>query len=302
MEKTQNYISGLDIQSDYMSLAGYDEKSHTVVFIAIQPINSQGNESSIKAAKNELGLLKKQFGFPDTFQVNCSVVADYAIVKKILIPSNEKDIENAIKWELSQYILDPIENYVFDFEPLNKKTEEIEEYLLVAYKREYIENLISILKSNKISPKIIDVDIFALINVFEVNYPEFNNTLSILIHGESTRTKIILTYNGKYVNFESIDYPREIEVSAFCDLLRANIQKLGTISSLSGIEKMPIFGAGGIFTSEEFVEGVKSTFGNFTILNPIKKIGCHVGVEKDQLFSYIPQLSVAIGLALRGKE
>ncbi|MCX7727034.1 MAG: pilus assembly protein PilM [Chitinispirillaceae bacterium] len=302
MEKIQNYISGLDIQSDYMSLAGYDEKSNTVVFIAIQPLNSQGNDSSIKTAKTELGLLKKQFGFPDTFQVNCSVVADYAIVKKFLLPSNEKDIEGAIKWELSHHILDPLEEYLFDFEPLNKKTDDIEEYLLVAYKREYVENLLSILKSNKILPKLIDVDIFALINVFEANYPELQNNLSILLHGENTRAKIVLTYGGKYVNFESIDYPQGIEVPTFCDLIRGSIEKLSTISSVTGIERIPILGSGGIFTAEDVVEGVKSSFSNFTMLNPIKKIGCHVGVEKEQLFSYLPQLAVAIGLALRGKE
>lgn len=302
MEKLQNYISGLDIQSDYMSLAGYDEKSNTVVFIAIQPINSEGKDSSIKTAKTELGLLKKQFGFPDTFHVNCSVVADYAIVKKVLVPSSEKDIEGSIKWDFSHHVLDPIEGYLFDYVSLDKKTEEIEEYLLVAYKREYVENLLSILKSNKILPQLIDVDIFALINVFEVNYPELHNTFSVLVHGERTRAKIVFTYGGRYVNFECFDYSPEIEVKDFCNLLRGNIEKLSIASSISGIENLPILGAGGVFTAEDFVEGVKSNFTNFTLLNPIKKIGCHVGVEKEQLFSYIPQLSVAIGLALRGKE
>jgi type IV pilus assembly protein PilM len=96
------------------------------------------------------------------------------IVKKIQMDRmKEVDAREVIRWEAEQHVPFDMENVELDFQILDPGGEGLQmSVLLVAAKRELIENKVSLLTDAGLIPEIIDVDAFALHNAFEVNHPD----------------------------------------------------------------------------------------------------------------------------------
>ena len=302
MKSSHKVFSGLDIQKEYLTIAQYAPDEHSVMLVAIQPISNPSETSSLESASEELRTLKSKFKFANT-NVNCSIPGEYAIVKKAPVDHGENDITGALKWELEQQIIGEVDEYIFDFDKFGTGTDGLEEYLVVAYRRDKINELATLLKRNKLSLSIVDLDVFAMINVYEANYDDYLQQPVLLVHAENEKAKLILTHQGKYIDFECFDYDYGPDPQAFAGRLKDEAQRLCLLSAFpNGAVGVPIFSAGTLFTQEDFGPSVASYVGEVSLLDPFRKISCRVGVDNVQLSTYLPQLSVAVGLALRGNE
>lgn len=96
------------------------------------------------------------------------------IIKKIEMDRmKEADAREVIRWEAEQHVPFDIKNVELDFQILNPEAEGMQmEVLLVAAKRELIDNKVSLVTDAGLTAALIDVDAFALHNAFEANYPE----------------------------------------------------------------------------------------------------------------------------------
>jgi type IV pilus assembly protein PilM len=96
------------------------------------------------------------------------------IVKKIQMDRmKESDAREVIRWEAEQHVPFDMENVELDFQILDPEAEGLQmNVLLVAAKRELVENKTALLTDAGLTPEVIDVDAFALHNAFEVNYPD----------------------------------------------------------------------------------------------------------------------------------
>ena len=96
------------------------------------------------------------------------------IVKKIQMDRmKETDAREVIRWEAEQHVPFDMENVELDFQILDPGGEGLQmSVLLVAVKRELVENKVSLLTDAGLIPEIIDVDAFALHNAFELNHPD----------------------------------------------------------------------------------------------------------------------------------
>jgi len=96
------------------------------------------------------------------------------IIKKISMDRmKESEAREVIRWEAEQHVPFDMDNVELDFQILDPEGEGLQmTVLLVAAKRELVENKLALLSEVGIGPSIIDVDAFALHNAFEVNYPE----------------------------------------------------------------------------------------------------------------------------------
>jgi len=96
------------------------------------------------------------------------------IVKKIQMDRmKESDAREVIRWEAEQHVPFDMENVELDFQILDPAGEGLQmSVLLVAAKRELVENKVSLLTDAGLAPEVIDVDAFALHNAFELNYPD----------------------------------------------------------------------------------------------------------------------------------
>src|SRR5688572_12475947 len=96
------------------------------------------------------------------------------IIKKIQIERvKEQQARELMRWEAEQHVPFDMESVELDFQILDPDAEGLEmSVLLVAAKRDLIENKLRILSDAGVTPVAVDVDAFALHNAFEVNYPD----------------------------------------------------------------------------------------------------------------------------------
>jgi type IV pilus assembly protein PilM len=96
------------------------------------------------------------------------------IIKKISMDRmKEAEAREVIRWEAEQHVPFDMDNVELDFQILDPEGDGLQmSVLLVAAKRELVENKLALLSEAGVEPSVIDVDAFALHNAFEVNYPE----------------------------------------------------------------------------------------------------------------------------------
>jgi type IV pilus assembly protein PilM len=108
-------------------------------------------------------------------EVAVSVSGHSVIVKKITLPKmTESELEENIMVEAERYISFDINDVSLDFQILSTPEKDMGEHmdvLLVAAKKDFVNDYITIVREAGLSPMIIDIDAFALENVYELNYP-----------------------------------------------------------------------------------------------------------------------------------
>jgi len=120
------------------------------------------------------------------------------IIKKIQMDRmKESDAREVIRWEAEQHVPFDIKSVELDFQILNPHDEGLQmEVLLVAAKRELVDNKVGLLQDAGINPVIIDVDAFALHNAFEHNYPESRDGIIALVNVGHETTNVNILENG----------------------------------------------------------------------------------------------------------
>jgi type IV pilus assembly protein PilM len=107
-----------------------------------------------------------------TKNVATAVSGHSLIVKKISLPSMTRDeLEESIRWEAEQYIPFDINEVNLDFQILNSgETEGQMEVLLVAAKKDLIDDYVNVIAEAGLHSTVLDVEAFAVENAFEANY------------------------------------------------------------------------------------------------------------------------------------
>lgn len=83
-------------------------------------------------------------------------------------PMTQAELKSAIRFEAENHIAFPIDDCILDFKILNHDPEKkIMNVLLVAAKRDFIQERLHMLFDLDIHPEVIDVDTFAIVNAFE---------------------------------------------------------------------------------------------------------------------------------------
>jgi type IV pilus assembly protein PilM len=107
-----------------------------------------------------------------TNDVACSVSGNAVIVKKISLPQmTPEELAESIHWEAEQYIPFDIQDVALDYEVVEGSGSGGNmDVLLVASKKDKIGDYTSAISQAGKTPTIIEVDVFALQNCYEVNY------------------------------------------------------------------------------------------------------------------------------------
>ncbi len=117
------------------------------------------------------------------------------IIKRVALPDmSEEELYESIKFEAEQYIPFDIEDVNLDFQILGPKEEPGQmDVILVAVKRDIINEYLSVVKESGFNCQIVDVNPFALENIYEVNYEiETGKNIALVNIGASTINMNIL--------------------------------------------------------------------------------------------------------------
>ena len=107
-----------------------------------------------------------------TKKVAVSISGHSVYIKTINVPTmSEVQLEESIKWEAEQQIPFDIEDVNLDFQILDEQVSPDQmPVLLVAAKKDMINDYTAVIEEAGLQPTIVDVDVFAIENAFNLNF------------------------------------------------------------------------------------------------------------------------------------
>jgi type IV pilus assembly protein PilM len=129
-----------------------------------------------------------------TKEVAISVSGSSVIIKRVSVADmTDEELAESIKWEAEQYIPFSIDDVNVDFQKLGAGAAEGQaDVLLVAVKKDKINDYVNLVKEAGLEPVVMDVDAFALANMYELNYVIEEGTTALLNIGASVMNINIL--------------------------------------------------------------------------------------------------------------
>ncbi|MBR9982076.1 MAG: type IV pilus assembly protein PilM [Desulfatitalea sp.] len=194
-------LVGLDIGSKAIKAAeviegkkGYTLSKFGLVDIAPGLIED-GTIKDAEGVADTIRNLFKSYGIKN-HKVALSIGGYSVIVKKISVQTTtEEQLQDTIQFEAEQYIPFDINDVNLDFQILgeNENNPNQMNVLLVAAKKEMVNDYVHVAELAGLEPRIIDVDAFALQNVFEINYePSPEENIALIDIGASKTSLNIL--------------------------------------------------------------------------------------------------------------
>ncbi len=132
-------------------------------------------------------------------EVSTSVSGHSVIIKKINLPQmTPEELEESIQWEAEQYIPFDINDVNIDVQILNTESTQAGQMdvLLVAAKKDMVNDYTEVIHSAGLSPVVVDIDAFAVQNQFEINYEVPRSETVVLVNIGASVTNINVLANG----------------------------------------------------------------------------------------------------------
>lgn len=276
-----------------------------------------------------------------TKSVATSISGHSVIIRKIQLPiMTEEEMESSIQWEAEQYIPFDISEVNLDFQIIGPDSKDPSQMnvVLVAAKKDFVNDHVAVFRECGLNPVVMDVDCFAMENAFEANYATAPDEIVGLINlgasainvnvvkdGASVFTRDIQVGGNMYneeiqkrlglhsedaekaklgIEVEDVD-PRSVQevlLDATENLAQEVQRSLDFFSATSGDEKVQkLFITGGVSKTPQVRTALGQRLGlPVEMLDPFREI---VADEKKFDPEYIqamaPMLSVATGLAMR---
>jgi type IV pilus assembly protein PilM len=137
-------------------------------------------------------------GHVSSKDVAAAVSGHSVIVKRVNLPQmSREELEDQIQWEAEQYIPFDVNEVNLDFQILDSKEEEGQmDVLLVAAKRDLIDDYVQVINEAGLNPVAIDVAGFAVQNAYEVNYEQEPDAVVALVNIGAQVVNINVLRNG----------------------------------------------------------------------------------------------------------
>lgn len=337
-------IVGIDIGSSSVKLVQLSEQkgSYQLRNVGILPLpseaivdNSLMDTTSIVETIRDL---MKSLGSRAQEAV-CSISGNSVIIRKISLPAmTPEELEDQIAWEAEQYIPFDINDVNLDFEILDTDLSASGKMtvLLVASKKEIINEYVSVFNEAGLRLVVVDVDSFAVQNIFEMNYSPPENEVIALVNigasimnmnvvkgGVSLFTRDVQMGGNLYTeeiqrqfSFSSKD-AEKCKVTGECpdkEKLKDTISRVNDTLSLeinrsldfynSTAEDLKIgkiYLSGGGSKTSMLSESLSQRLGlPVELLNPLQKISfSEKEFDPEYLQEIAPLIAVAAGLAMR---
>ena len=340
-------VVGLDIGSATVKMVELKEKKgdqFSLQRIGVEPLSPEaivdGSIMDSSLVVDAIQKLTDQTGVKSP-NFATSVSGHSVIIKKIELPAMEPDeLAESIQWEAEQHIPFDINDVRLDYVTLSEDDPGMEnmDVLLVAVKREKVNDYVSVISQSGKSPVVVDVDAFAIQNAYELNYDLDPLKNVALINMGAGVTNINIVARGQSVFWRDISFggnqfteslQREFNLSfdqaetlkrgdavgsytaadgrKVLDQISAEmaneIQKtfdfFGATSSEGPVDELVL--SGGCALTPNLQEVLRERFGVPTeLLNPFRRVQFKESdFNREWLESIAPMLAVAVGLAIR---
>jgi type IV pilus assembly protein PilM len=339
-------LVGLDIGSSAMKLIELREKKgeYWLQRLGVEPLSPEaivdGSIMDSSLVVDAIHRLNEATG-TKLQEYATSLSGHSVIIKKISVPAMApEELAEQIRWEAEQYIPFDINDVRLDYVVLEEAEpgNENMSVLLVAVKRDKVNDYVSVISQAGKTPALVDVDAFAVQNAYEVNY-EVDPTkvvalvnigasvtnINILVRGQTSFWRDISAGGNQFtealqrefnLSFEqaerlkrgqAVDRYQPADARAVLDgvseELAGEIQKtfdfFAATSSEGPVDEIVL--SGGCALTPNLQQVLRERFGVPTeMMDPLRRIHYREGdFDRDWLRSVSPMLAVAVGLAIR---
>ncbi len=274
-----------------------------------------------------------------TQEVVAAVPGPAVIIKPVSFPAQEPAaLEETILFEAGNFIPESLDNVNLDYQVLGQDpvTDNID-VLLVAVRKDIINSYLAAISEAGLVPTIVDVDYFAIENMFEANYsPDPSevvalinigasySSLTILKGGRSSFTGDIAVGGEQFTDLLAQEFgikrdqAEEAKISGFLEGYdKEDIDRALSVTSeqlLDEIQRSLSFfwtasaeeQVGSVYLSGGTAQlpGLASTIGTrlqvpVEIVNPFRSFAIGRQVDTEFLAQHTPSLAVSVGLATR---
>jgi type IV pilus assembly protein PilM len=143
--------------------------------------------------------LEKLFHKQRRRDVALRVSGHSVIIKKVTMPlMTAEELREQISWEAEQHIPFDVADVELDYQVLRRRQDEGQmDVLLVAAKKEEIQDLVNLVSEARLKPRVIDLDAFTVQNCFEAAYgPAETGRTTVLLHIGASLTTINILADG----------------------------------------------------------------------------------------------------------
>jgi len=121
------------------------------------------------------------------------------MIKRVTLPAQTpQEIENTIMFEAGNFIPEELDNVNLDYQVLETKSDGKEmEVLLAAAKKDIVSSYAETLRGAGLLPVVVDVDYFALDNLFELNYDPVPDQVVALVNIGARYSSINILKGGR---------------------------------------------------------------------------------------------------------
>lgn len=338
-------LIGIDIGSTSIKLLKLKgQKGHyEIEYIGIAPLPSEAivdnTLMNTSAVVDGLRALFDGMGIQNIKDAASSVSGNSVIIRKIsLAAMSVESLEEEIQWEAEQYIPFDINDVNIDFQMLEPDENDPAKMfvLLVASKKDIVNDYLSVFAEAGLKLVLVDVDVFAVQNAFEMNYDLDPEEVYALVNIGANMMNLNVVRNGVSLFVRDVQMGGEVyneelqkklgisgedaekmKVTANDSSPAALLAALARVNdnlsmeirrSLDFYNSNAIEGritrvllAGGGCKTLKLVEAVSSTLNlPVEIINPFHRIKFdEKKFEKDFLDEIAPLMTVAVGLAAR---
>lgn len=244
------HLVGLDIGSRTIKAAEVVETKKGRVLNNFNTIDIEPGiieEGAIKDPEAVSAAIRELFKNSKLKEQNVAIsVGGYSvIVKKINVKTmTEDELHDTIHFEAEQYIPFDISDVNLDFQILGESEQNPNQMsvILVAAKKEMVSEYVSLIQMAGLNACIIDVDAFALQNIFEVNYAQEEENVALIDIGASKTSLNLLKGNSSVfmrdVSLGCGQINEKISSFADCSLEEADEIKLSRQSDKVSVEDL----------------------------------------------------------------
>jgi len=224
-------IVGIDVGSSAVKIVSLHESRGTFQLqsVGIMPLNPEtivdntimDSTAIVDAILNLLGALKIK-----SKRVATSVSGHSVIIRKISLPiMTDSELESSIQWEAEQYIPFDISEVNIDFQILGPDPADPSQMnvMLVAAKKDFVDDHTALFTESGLDPVVMDIDCFAVENMFDYNYGFVDDEVVALIDLGASATSVSVLRGDASI------FTRDIQTGG--NLLSEELQKRLGLSS-----------------------------------------------------------------------
>ncbi len=347
MFASKKEIIGIDVGSSAVKLARLRESrgNYQLVNIGIMPLaaetivdNTIMDSTAIVDSINNLISGMKVKGK----RIATSVSGHSVIIRKITLPiMTEAELESSIQWEAEQYIPFDVSEVNIDFQIIGPDPKDPSQMnvMLVAAKKDFVDDFVAVFTEAGLEPVVMDIDCFAVENMFDYNYGFVEDEVIALIDLGASATSVnvlkgdmsVFTRDiqagGNLLSEElqkrlgvsseeaeraklgdreisdvSPDSVDEVLADAVENLVQEVQRSLDFFTATSSEDRVTkVYLAGGVSSSDKVKEALESRLGiPAEVVNPFRNLVINdKEFDQEYLNSIGPMFSVAVGLAMR---